>query len=211
METQLTALSQNIINQLANEATLQEIRPLPGSFSNETTLLEYETAVGTEQVVVRRYAVFGEYDRGKKAEREFKTLALLHKHGIPVPQPLLLDKSGDLLGSPGIVTSFVPGQQLIQPSDESAWVTELAMLGGEPLADAFLAAYEQEFGRSVANLAFWELAAAARFLPTPEGMIAEWQSLQAGVYDETAVQQNFRNLLASALQRAGTIMEKNSD
>jgi aminoglycoside phosphotransferase (APT) family kinase protein len=311
---------QNVIDQLDAGAKLAEVRPLPGSFSNETTLLVYETAVGTEQVVVRRYAVFGEYDRGKKAEREFKTLALLHKHGIPVPQPLLLDKSGDLLGSPGIVTSFVPGQQIIQPSDESAWVTELAqilahihaiplteadqrflldgndevvwflrnekskehmlrhpdgrsswqavhdllptiqpvppalmhidywlgnilwqkgritavldweeasfgdpgydvaylrlelaMLGGAPLADAFLAAYEQANGRSLPTLAFWELAAAARFMPDPEGMISEWQALQAGVYDVAAVKQNFRNFLASALKRAGAIMEKNSD
>ncbi len=311
---------QNVIDQLDAGATLTEVRPLPGSFSNETTLLGYETAVGPEQVVVRRYAVFGDYDRGEKAEREFKALALCQQHHIPVPAPLLLDKSGALLGSPGIITSFVPGQQLIQPTDEVSWVTELghtlakihaipltdnelrflldgnnevvwflrnqkskesmcehpdgrstwqavhdllptiqpvpptlmhidywlgnilwqagrisavldweeasfgdpaydvaylrlelAMLGGEPLADAFLAAYEQEFGRSVANLAFWELAAAARFLPTPEVMIGEWQTLQPGVYDETAVQQNFRNLLARALQRAGSIMEKNSD
>ena len=306
----------NILHQLADGAVAKEVRPLPGSFSNETTLLGYETAVGPEQVVVRRYAVFGDYDRGEKAEREFKTLVLCQQHRIPAPMPLLLDRSGALLGSPGIVTSFVPGQQLIQPTDEASWVKELgqtlakihtipltdnelrflldgnnevvwflrnekskesmcehpdgrstwqavhdllptiqpvppalmhidywlgnilwqegritavldweeasfgdpgydvaylrlelAMLGGEPLADAFLAAYELEYGRPVVNLAFWELAAAARF----EGMIGEWQTLQPGVYDETAVQQNFRNLLASALQRAGSIMEKNSD
>lgn len=310
----------NILHQLADGAVAKEVRPLPGSFSNETTLLGYETAVGPEQVVVRRYAVFGDYNRGEKAEREFKALALCQQHHIPAPTPLLLDKSGELLGSPGIVTSFVPGQQLIQPTDEAAWVTELgqtlakihaipltendrhfmldgndevvwflrnekakermlqhpdgrstwqavhdllptvqpvppalvhidywlgnilwqkgritavldweeasfgdpgydvaylrlelAMLGGAPLADAFLAAYEQASGRSLPTLAFWELAAAARFMPDPEGMIPEWQALQAGVYDVAAVKQNFRNFLASTLKRAGAIMEKNSD
>ncbi|MCB8976146.1 MAG: phosphotransferase family protein [Ardenticatenaceae bacterium] len=308
---------EKLVGHLEAGAKLIEVRPLPGSFSNETTLLRYETAVGVEQVVVRRYAVFGSYDRGEKAERECKALALCQKHHIPVPTPLLLDKSGELLGSPGIVTSFVPGQQLIQPTDEVTWVAELgqtlakihaipltendlrfmldgndevvwflrhektkeemfthpdgritwqavydllptiqptppalmhidywlgnilwqegritavldweeasygnpgydvaylrlelAMLGGETLADAFLAAYVQAYGRPVANLAFWELAAAARFLPTPEGMIGEWQTLQPGAYDETAVQQNFRNVLSSALKRAGVTMEK---
>ena len=307
---------QLLINQLAAGAKLTEVRPLPGSFSNETTLLLYETAVGTEQVVVRRYAVFGDYDRGEKAEREFRALALCQQHHIPVPTPLLLDKSGELLGSPGIVTSFVAGQQLIQPTDEATWVAELgqtlakihaipltendlrfmldgndevvwflrhektkeemfthpdgritwqavhdllptiqpvppalmhidywlgnilwhnnrltavldweeasygdpgydvaylrlelAMLGGEPLADAFLAAYVAAYGRPVANLAFWELAAAARFLPIPEGMIEEWHALQPGVYDETAVQQNFRNFIANTLKRVGVTLE----
>ena len=116
---------EKLIGHLKAGAKLIEVRPLPGSFSNETTLLRYETAVGPEQVVVRCYAVFGDYDRGEKAEREFRALALCQKHHIPVPAPLLLDKSGELLGSPGIVTSFVAGQQLIQPTDEATWVAEL--------------------------------------------------------------------------------------
>lgn len=316
IESRLSETYTKLIHQLEGNGTLKEIRPLPGSFSNETTLLTYETAVGRKQVVVRRYALFGNYDRGEKAEREFKTLALLQQHHIPVPTPLLLDKSGDLLGSPGIVTSFVTGQQVILPPDQASWIAELAqtlakihtiplteakkcfpldgneevvwflrsdsakekmcaypdgrsvwqavhdllptiqpvppalmhvdywlgnilwqnqritavldweeasfgdpgydvaylrlelaMLGTEQLADAFLEAYVRESGRPVANLAFWELAAAARFMPDPEGMISEWQSLQAGSYLVTAVCQNFGDFIASAQRRAG-VMEK---
>ena len=301
-----------IINQLEDGGTLREIRPLPGSFSNESTLISYETAVGRKQIVMRRYVVFVSYDRGEKAEREFKTLALLQQHHIPAPMPLLLDKNGDLLGSPGIVTSFVPGQQIISPTNEANWIAELAktlarihaipltatekafllngneevtwflndgrvteqmsaypdgtavwhavhdllttiqpvppalthvdhwtgnilwhnqhvsavldweeascgdpgydvaylrlelaMLGSEQLADAFLDAYEQANGQPVANLAFWELAAAARFMPDPEGMIPEWQALQAGAYSVTAVRQNFTDFIVSAQSRAG--------
>jgi hypothetical protein len=81
------------------------------------------------------------------------------------------------------------------------------MLGTEKLADAFLDVYVQEYGRPVANLAFWELAAAARFMPDPEGMIPEWQSLQVGAYEITAVRQNFTDFMASAKRRAG-VMEK---
>ena len=308
---------QNVIRQLDEGAKLQEVRPLPGSFSNESMRLAYETAVGPKQIVVRRYAVFGDYDRGEKAEREFKTLALLQKHHIPAPKPLLLDTSGALLGSPGIVTSFVDGQQIIRPANQAAWVVEmaqtlahihtitlsaaemdflldsneevvwflrndnakekmcehpdgrsawqavqdllptiqpvpptlvhidywlgnilwqdgcitavldweeasfgdpgydvaylrleLAMLGTEQLAHAFLEAYVQASGRPVANLAFWELAAAARFMPDPEGMIPEWQTLQAGPYSATTVRQNFSNFIASAKVRAGVMGKK---
>ena len=78
-----------------------------------------------------------------------------------------------------------------------------AMTARETLADAFLRAYEQASGRTIPNLAFWELAAAARFMPDPAGLIAEWQSLQAGAYSDTAVRQNFSNFIASALWRAG--------
>jgi aminoglycoside phosphotransferase (APT) family kinase protein len=319
IKNQLVETHTKIIGQLGDSGTLTEVRPLPGSFSNETTLINYETAVGSKQIVVRRYAVFGDYDRGEKAEREFKTLALLQQHHIPAPTPLLLDKTGELLGSPGIVTSFVPGQQVIVPSDQASWVAELAttlaqihaiplteaekafllngneevtwflngnrvtekmrahpdgtavwhavhtlfptiqpvpptlmhvdywlgnilwhnqrltavldweeaafgdpgydvaylrlelaMLGTEKLADAFLDVYVQEYGRPVANLAFWELAAAARFMPDPEGLIVEWQALQAGAYSVTAVCQNFTDFMASAKRRAG-VMEKKDD
>jgi len=317
MESQLWETYTNIIYRLENNGTVQEVRPLSGSFSNESVLLAYETAVGPKQVVVRRYAVFGDYDRGEKAAREFKTLALLQQHHIPAPAPLLLDKSGELLGSPGIVTSFMPGQQTIRPANQAAWAIELAqtlaqihaiplaeadkrfllngneevvwflrnanakekmwmhpdgrstwqavhdllptiqpvppalvhidywlgnilwqedritavldweeasfgdpgydvaylrlelaMLGTEKLANAFLKAYEQAYGRPVANLAFWELAAAARFMPDPEGMIPEWQALQPGAYSVTAVRQNFSDFIASTKRRAGLAVKQ---
>lgn len=319
MESQLAEKYKNIIRRLAQGGSLQEIRPLPGSFSNETTLLAYETDDSLKQVVVRRYAIFGDYDRGEKAEREFRTLALLQQHSIPAPKPLLLDKSGETLGSPGIVTSFVAGQQVIQPADPSRWITELAqtlaqihaisiteadkqflldgndeviwflrnesakekmgthpdgrtvwqavhdllptiqpvppalmhidywlgnilwqgnhitavldweeasfgdpgydvaylrlelaMLGTEQLADAFLDAYVKASGGPVANLAFWELAAAARFLPEPESMIGEWETLQTGTYAEEVVRQNFRDFMASATRRASPKQEVNN-
>ena len=320
MEGQPSDAYPRLISRLAGGARLIEAQPLPGSFSNETTLLTLETAVDRQHVVVRRYAVFGSYDRGTKADREFRTLALCQEHDVPAPKPLLLDTSGALLGTPGIVTSFVPGRHIIRPADEAAWVAELAhtlarihgipltaaelsflldgneevtwflkggkvteamaghpdgvavwhavndlwpsiepapaalmhvdfwtgnllwqdrqltavldweeasfgdpgydvaylrlelaMLGTEALADAFLAAYVQESGRPVLNLAFWELAAAARFMPDPDGMIPEWQALQAGAYEATAIHQNFRTFLASALERAGVGMGKNRD
>jgi hypothetical protein len=71
---------------------------LPGSFSNSTHIVEARLANGSNfKFVVRRYAVFGDYDRGEKARREFKTFEVLHQYGIPAPEPLYLDDTGTLL------------------------------------------------------------------------------------------------------------------
>jgi aminoglycoside phosphotransferase (APT) family kinase protein len=69
--------------------------------------------------------VFGDYDRGEKAVREYRTLEHMAREGIPVPHPLLLDETGDLLGSPGIVTAFVPGLHIDRPEDPESWADEL--------------------------------------------------------------------------------------
>ena len=47
---------------------------------------------------------------------------------VPVPQPILKDETGELLGAPGLITSFVEGRQIASPKDTSAWAQELAEL-----------------------------------------------------------------------------------
>jgi aminoglycoside phosphotransferase (APT) family kinase protein len=79
-------------------------------------------------MVIRRYAVFGSYDRGQKAHREFKALELAQRHGIPVPEPLYLDDTGQLLGTPGIVTRFVPGDLVSAPPDPARRARSLATM-----------------------------------------------------------------------------------
>ena len=69
------------------------------------------------KLVVRRYQEYGDYDRGEKARREYKAFELIHAHGIPGPEPLLLDASGELLGVPGIVTRLVPGALELEAPD----------------------------------------------------------------------------------------------
>jgi aminoglycoside phosphotransferase (APT) family kinase protein len=99
-------------------SVLLRVDSLPDSFSNYTHLVEARSASGSAfRIVVRRYAVFGSYDRSEKARREFKTLELLHRNGIPVPRPLYLDEDGTLLGCPGIVTDYSPGEMLTSPAD----------------------------------------------------------------------------------------------
>jgi aminoglycoside phosphotransferase (APT) family kinase protein len=292
-----------MLNAIAPGSSLLAVSPLPGSYSNYSHLVEARAADGLfSRFVIRRYAVFGDYDRGEKARREFRTFELLQRHGIPAPRPLLLDDTGDLLGSPGIVTAYVDAEMVQQPAGPLAWARAMArmlarihaipchparesflldadqeaswflrsaeapayiaahplgetlwrrvnelwqlrepvpaglvhvdywsgnilwqagrdfaprivavvdweeaaygdpgidvaycrmdmlLLGYSEAADEFLAVYEAEAGRPVANLALWELAAAVRPMFSPEGWI-----------DESPARERFAGFVAGAI------------
>lgn len=123
-----TALA--LLGKIAPGSQLLGISLLPGSFSNHTHCVEARLPDGkTLKYAVRRYQVFGDYDRGEKARREFKTLELINRFAIPSPEPLYLDDTGALLGVPGIVTRFMPGNLILEsPSDPLAWARKLALL-----------------------------------------------------------------------------------
>ncbi|MGD9029595.1 MAG: phosphotransferase [Anaerolineae bacterium] len=291
-----------LLHEIAPGSEPLTVETLPGSYSNFTHVVDARSRDGASfRIVVRRYQVFGSYDRGEKARREFKAFELVRQHGIPAPEPLYLDEAGAVLGIPGIVTTYVPGSQVESPSDPTSWARALAaMLArihavpcdaaarqflldanseaswflrsatvpdymrahpdgeavwaaardlwpslhpvrptlvhidywpgnilwhrgqiaavvdweeaayGDPgidvaycrmemilsgmahVADEFLRAYERERGQPVANRAFWELAAAARPMFSPEGWITESPAAEA-----------FRRFVADARGRAG--------
>lgn len=118
-----------LLGEIAPGSAVLAIRSLPGSFSNYTHLVQARSADGSVfRIVIRRYAIFGNYDRGEKARREFRALELLRSNDIPVPRPLYLDEKGTTLGTPGIVTSYVPGEQVASPSEPVSWARSLAMM-----------------------------------------------------------------------------------
>jgi aminoglycoside phosphotransferase (APT) family kinase protein len=129
----VASLSQEIVQGLLKEiapgSNLLTFSLLPGSFSNSTHIVEARLPNGSDfKFVVRRYAVFGDYDRGEKARREFKTYEYLHRYGIPAPEPLYLDDTGTLLGTPGIVTRFMPGRLMMSaPANPLDWACKLAL------------------------------------------------------------------------------------
>lgn len=102
------------------------IHALPSTFSNFTHRVDIELRNGaTRQVVLRRYNPAKHEDGHDKQRCEFHALKLLRKQGVPVPEPLLLDESGDRLGLPGIVTAFVKGAPIALPAEAHRWA-ELA-------------------------------------------------------------------------------------
>jgi aminoglycoside phosphotransferase (APT) family kinase protein len=126
MEALSGAAAADVLNRLSPGSTLVEAASLDEG-SNSTWLVTGQAADGTPlKIVVRRYAVFGDYDRGEKARREYRLFQLLWRSAVPVPQPLLLDETGDILGSPGIVTQFVSGDKNTTPDNPLPWAGTIA-------------------------------------------------------------------------------------
>lgn len=118
---------QSLIDVVAPGSEVVSIHSLEGDFSNFTQLVKCKAPDGSLfQIVTRRYAVYGDYDRGEKARREFKILQLLTQHHLPVPDPLFLDNTGKILGSPGIVTRYVPGKLHLNRPYPFQWEEQLA-------------------------------------------------------------------------------------
>lgn len=120
--------TRNLLGAIAPGSVLESIRVADGSFSNYTHIVNARLKDGNlYKVVVRRYKIFGDYDRGEKARREFRTFELLNQHNIPAPEALYLDETGDVLEIPGIVTRFVEGSLLLEaPPDPMDWARKLA-------------------------------------------------------------------------------------
>ncbi|NKB71043.1 MAG: phosphotransferase [Candidatus Latescibacteria bacterium] len=103
------------------QSTAFTIHELAGSYSNHTHLIEAETGEEiVKRYVLRRYAGDGD-DRAQKARREYETLKLLQAHQVPAPSPLLVDETGTVLDSPGIVTEFVHGQLIEAQPESKEW------------------------------------------------------------------------------------------
>ncbi len=110
------------------------IHSLPSTFSNFTHLVKIALRDGgSKKIVLRRYNPDNYEDGHDKHRCEFHALKLLQKQGIPVPAPLLLDETGDLLGLPGIVTAFVEGAPIALPAEAHRWA-ELATPSARMLA-----------------------------------------------------------------------------
>lgn len=95
---------------------------LPSTISNFTHRVNITLPDGSlERIVLRRYNP-DKYDEGHvKHLCEFHALKLLHKRSVPVPTPLLLDETGEMLGLPGIVTAFVEGAPIALPAQAHRW------------------------------------------------------------------------------------------
>lgn len=121
-------IAHKVLNILAPQSELFSITVPDGSFSNYTNIVTAKLKDGSfYKIVVRRYKVFGDYDRGEKAVREYKTFKLLNQYQVPSPEALYLDETGEVLEIPGMVSKFVNGKLIMDaPADPFDWASKLA-------------------------------------------------------------------------------------
>lgn len=116
----------------------------------------------------------------------------------PVPPTLVhIDYwLGNVLWDQGRITAVVDWEEAAcgDPGIDVAYCRMDMFLNGmgRQAADEFLYVYEAEVGRRVANLGFWELAAAARPMHDPEGWITG-----------SPAEERFAQFIADATERAG--------
>lgn len=122
-------IAHKVLSMLTPGSELISIAVADGSFSNYTNIVTAKQKDGSlYKIAVRRYKVFGNYDRGEKATREFKMFKLLNQYQVPSPEVLYLDETGEVLEIPGIVSKFVEGKLIIDtaPADPFDWASKLA-------------------------------------------------------------------------------------
>ena len=132
-----------ILDSLGLSGARFSIHALPGSNSNFTHLLRIQFEDRPpRQVVVRRFNPEYHIEGHDKHSCEFNALRLLQEHSVPVPAPLLLDETGELLGLPGIVTEFVSGKQIEPPTEAARW-GEMAATNARMLEQIHLTPYTE--------------------------------------------------------------------
>jgi aminoglycoside phosphotransferase (APT) family kinase protein len=119
-----------LLKEIEPGSTFVDIHPVGGDHYNAAYILEARTAAGVLiRMVIKCYAEIGS-DLTIKARREFTALTWLQSNRVSAPRPLYLDERGAFFGSPAIVTDFIAGEQVWQPSDYPAdpqqWMHEMA-------------------------------------------------------------------------------------
>ena len=115
-----------VVDTVAPGHRLISITPAAAAFTNAVHVLDTVSSGGQRRrFVVKRMTYEPDPER---ATTDYCGLRIARRHGIPAPEPVLLDATGDLLGEPGIVTTFVPGGQIANPENTDEWARDLADL-----------------------------------------------------------------------------------
>ena len=120
--------AQLVLDTVAPGHRLISITPAAAAFTNEVHILEAVSPRGSRLRLVVKHFVDEPEFASKCAQASFHAHEIAKARGVPVPQPILKDETGELLGTPGLITSFVEGRQIASPKGTSAWAQELADL-----------------------------------------------------------------------------------
>ncbi|HAL47629.1 MAG: hypothetical protein CL694_15710 [Chloroflexi bacterium] len=118
--------ARHIVESAAPGHQLVSISRAYGAFTNEVRTLNCRTPAGNAFRLVVKLLTDDLADATPRATADYHGLRIARAHGIPAPEPILLDETGDVLGVPGMVTRFVEGRQIAGPDDTTAWAEALA-------------------------------------------------------------------------------------
>jgi len=107
----------SIVTRLYPGAKLKAMDRLTGGVSADVHRLDLSLPDGGNISLVLR--AHGASHSGHSAELEHQLLQALHRSGVPVPEPLLVDVSGSLLAVPFLVMAFVEGTSVVPSGKES--------------------------------------------------------------------------------------------
>ncbi|MBZ0293219.1 MAG: aminoglycoside phosphotransferase family protein [Anaerolineae bacterium] len=119
---------QAVLEKVAPDCKSFHLTAFSGDNANHTYLIDIEFEdKASEKIVFRRYNLENG-DCENKARREYAALTMMHPGKLAVPEPILLDADGTLMGSPGIVTRYVPGIVIDVDTNPQAWVAGVSQL-----------------------------------------------------------------------------------
>jgi aminoglycoside phosphotransferase (APT) family kinase protein len=117
---------QLIVHAVAPDLRLLTTTPAAAAYTNSVHILHCVSPAGNGmRLAVKRMSDDPDPER---ATADFHGLRIAREHGIPAPEPLYLDRTGDLLGLPGIVTGFIEGEQVSYPEDVRSWAADIARM-----------------------------------------------------------------------------------
>lgn len=122
-----TQHAQRIVSTVFPGHRLLSLTPAAAAaFTNSVHILRCVSPAGNEVcLAVKRMSDDPDPER---ATADLHGLRIARKHGIPAPEPLYLDETGELLGIPGIVSGFIEGEQVTHPEDVRSWSVDIARM-----------------------------------------------------------------------------------
>lgn len=114
-----------LVQKLAPQGKLLDIRPLSGGMSAHMTAFELEDAAGQRQKLIWR-----SYQQGQACAtpmaREFRLLQMTQSVGLNTPAPYYLDLSGEIFAQLYLVIEYMEGHMLFAPPDLAHYLRQLA-------------------------------------------------------------------------------------
>ena len=118
--------AQRIVEAIDPRLQVVSTSPAAGSFTNDSRVLECRTTAGSRVRLVAKFLVAKPEQASRIAAVSFHAAGLARRHGVPAPEPVLLDETGEVMGVPGVVSRFAEGRQIADPESPERWAEDLA-------------------------------------------------------------------------------------